>query len=588
MPEKSDEYQERLASLRDEIKKFDLDGYILPRTDEYQGEFLADYAERLAWLTGFTGSAGVAVILAEKAAVLSDGRYTIQLKNQVDSALYMTGDSTEISVGWWLSTNASAGAKIGYDPWLHTPKQIERMKEAVAEHGIDVVPVQQNLVDLIWEDQPSRPCAEVIIFPDEIAGRSSEEKRQKIASKIRKEECSACLITMSDSICWLLNVRGNDISFSPLVLSYALLHDDGSLDWFISRKKVSGRVLKSLGQDVRVHDFENFETIIKAIDGKVWLDRITAPIGFEAVMDAHGLDCLDKEDPCILPKSIKNESERTAIRHAHIQDGVAMVKFLKWVDDEVGKGGETELSVEAKLESFRQESKDYVGPSFPTIAGFGSNGAVVHYRSSDETNASIKEGGLLLVDSGGQYKWGTTDITRTIAIGKPTQEMKENYTRVLKGHIAVAKACFPKGTIGKEIDALARQSLQEAGLDYAHGTGHGVGCYLCVHEAAANMSLRGERAFRAGMLISNEPGYYKENEYGIRIENLVLVQDEDGEGMLGFETVSLAPFDNSLIDFSMLEPEEQKWLSNYNLYLDQALSSLLDQEHQDWLKGKIS
>ena len=584
MPENNTLYQERLLTLRAEIKKQGLSGFILPRTDEFQNEFLASYAERLAWLTGFTGSAGTAIILEDKAAVFSDGRYMIQLKNQINKNLYSIENIVETKIGEWISNHAAPESKIGYDVWLYTPKQLDAIQEKIEDQSIQLVPVESNPIDYLWHDQPARPKKPVTIFPDDIAGQSAQEKRNKIATQIKEKNCTACLLTVCDSICWLLNLRGSDIEYSPLMLSYAIVYADGSLDWFIDREKLSDDVTGALGSNVYIFPFDKIEERINRLKGqRVWLDRNTSPVWFEQTFKQANIEIIDAEDPCILPKSIKSASEQDAIRTAHIYDGVALVKFLKWIEEEHDKGALTELSVEEKLEGFRKENNTYLGPSFATIAGFAGNGAIIHYRATSETSKVIHGNGLLLVDSGGQYQWGTTDITRTIAIGTPSQEMKENYTRVLKGHIALAQARFPKGTLSKEIDALARKPLQDAGLDYVHGTGHGVGCYLCVHEAAASISPRGEQALEAGMLLSNEPGYYKEGEYGIRIENLVLVQECQDSDMLCFETVTLAPFDPELIVDEMLEEDELKWLKDYAESINKKLAPFLSKSKLEWL-----
>ncbi len=575
MPENHTSYQARLTSLRMQMKDLNLDGFILPRTDEFQGEFLASYAERLAWITGFTGSAGAAIILNDKAVVMSDGRYTIQLTQQVDQSLFSCEDSTQISIGKWLVDNMSEG-RIGYDQWLHTPGQIEKIQEALIETNIILIPLSENLVDKVWRDQPKKPSAPVTLFPDDIAGKSSVQKRAEIASELKSAGVGACLITLSDSICWLLNIRGGDIGYSPLVLSYAILYDDATLDWFVDPRKVSNDIRAALGDDIRIKAMDEIENFLTGLSDVIAMDTASAPIAFENMLVKAGKEYVLIKDPCVAPKSIKTPSEQDAVRKAHITDGIAITKFLKWLADENKSTPMSELSIENKLEGFRKESKDYIEPSFPTIAGFASNGAIVHYRASTQTDKAIEDNGLLLVDSGGQYKWGTTDITRTVAIGTPTQEMRENYTRVLKGHIAVANAKFPKGTTGKDIDTLARAPLREVGLDYAHGTGHGVGCYLCVHEAAANLSPRGELALEAGMLISNEPGYYKEGEYGIRLENLVLVQEEESADMLYFETVTLAPFADDLIVKEMLSDDEMRWLDSYHKKVLSILGAALN------------
>ena len=588
MPENTTQYQDRLEKIRQDIEKQELSGFILPRTDEFQGEFLADYAERLAWLSGFTGSAGAAVVLQNKAVVLSDGRYTIQMQNQVDSDLYMTADSTKTSVGKWLVQHTAAGDKIGYDVWLFTPKQLKAIRDALEDTSITLVPMERNPIDTLWNDQPAMPKKPVTIFPDEIAGRSAAQKRQDIAAQVKEQGCAACLVTLSDSICWLLNVRGGDVEYSPLVLSYGLLYADGTFDWFVDEDKVSQEVMDVLGADIRLYALDQMEARIAELSSCVWMDRASAPIWFEQAFKRGGIEMLDLDDPCVVPKSIKSASEQEAVRMAHVQDGVAIVKFLHWLSVSKNHAGLSEISVEEQLEVFRRENPDYLEPSFPTIAGFAGNGAIVHYRATPQSNAEIVGNGILLVDSGGQYQWGTTDITRTVAINTPTQEQKENYTRVLQGHIALADAHFLKGTIGKEIDALARKPLKDVGLDYAHGTGHGVGCYLCVHEDAANFSPRGEKVLEAGMLISNEPGYYKEGEYGIRIETLVLVCDGQDDDVLQFETVTYAPYARDLIDLSMLNEAELSWLKAYSQGVYQKLSPYLSGDVLAWLKNEIA
>ncbi len=588
MPENTTDYQDRLELLRKEIQKQNLDGYILPRTDEFQGEFLAPYAERLKWLSGFTGSAGLAIILSDKAVVMSDGRYRLQLKDQVDNNLYDIKDNTKISAGQWLSQYAGQYFVIGYDPWLYTQKQISDIEDKVNDKGIKLKAVDGNLIDLIWKDKPYRPCASVSLFPDEVAGKTSQEKRAEISKLIKENKCHACLITAGDSICWLLNIRGADIEFSPLCLSYVILYEDGSVDWFIDKAKLSNEIIYKLGKGVRIFAFDDIKSRLNKLKSKtLWVDNKSTPIWFLSVLKENNIKIFDKEDPCILPKAIKSLSEQEAIRKAHIADGVAIVKFLKWIDDNQNKIEVSELSAEQTLENFRRENNNYIAPSFSTIAGFNDNGAIIHYRATNRTNKLIKGNGLLLVDSGGQYRWGTTDITRTIAIGNPTQEMKENYTRVLKGHIAVASAVFPKNIKGRDIDAMARKSLQEVGLDYDHGTGHGVGCYLCVHEAATNISPKEEKSFESGMLISNEPGFYKEGEYGIRIENLIFVKEDKKLEKYYFETVTLVPYDNRLIITEMLDNKEKEWLLKYYNKLLEVLSEYLSKTEKLWLENII-
>lgn len=567
MPENHSLYQDRLQKLRHEIKSIGLDGFILPRTDEFQGEFLADYAQRLAWLTGFTGSAGIAAVLKEKAVVLSDGRYTIQLKNEVNNALYDTGNSVESSIENWIVKHTDAGLKIGFDPWLHTTQQIEKMRDVLKLASIEFIPVEKNPVDTIWSDQPSMPSGQVRLFPNEVAGKTFIEKLGGFLSVLNEKGADAFILSAADSICWLLNVRGEDVDYTPLVLSYLVVHVDGDLEWYVDGEKVSDTVRNAFGESLKVHNFKDLGEGLKSLNGKtVALDFSNAPVGFQTVLS--GAKLLDIKDPCVYPRSIKTSSECEAIRQAHIADARAIHKFMQWFEQEVPKGNLCELSVAEKLEEFREQNPAYNGASFPTICGFAENGAIIHYRSSEKTNKKIVGNGLLLLDSGGQYEWGTTDITRTIAVGQPSEEMRRNYTLVLKGHIAVSMARFPVGTTGAQIDVLARSALWQEGLDYAHGTGHGVGCYLGVHEAAANISPRSVLPIEAGMLLSNEPGYYKEGAYGIRIENLILAQKsgmcaDTGKELLSFETVTYALYDERLIIEEMLSRSEQAWLEMY-------------------------
>lgn len=594
MPQNTTPHQERLHALRREMDELGIDGLIIARTDEFQGEFLAPYAERLAWLSGFTGSAGLAIILKEKAVVMSDGRYTIQLQEQVDVGIFDTADSVQTSIAQWLSENTNAETdkplKIGYDLWLHTPKQIEKINEGLQEEGakdrLELHGLKQNPIDKIWHNQPARPQKPVTIFPHDVAGKTARDKRQEIAEKLKESKANACLITLGDSICWLLNIRGGDIDYSPLPLSFAILHDDATLDWFIDAEKVSDDVKNHIGQGVNIHPFEDIENHVANLNGTLWLDRKTTAQALEQTAINAGLTIHDEKDPCIHPKSIKTSAEQAAIKQAHIADGVAMVKFLKWFEETQNNKTMTELSVEEKLEEFRCENDTYLGPSFSTIAGFNANGAIVHYRADEKSSKDIRGDGLLLIDSGGQYQWGTTDITRTLPVGTPSQEMRENYTRVLQAHIALASAQFEEGTLAKELDEITRTPLRQAGLDYAHGTGHGVGCYLCVHEAAANISWRGEEAPEAGMLLSNEPGYYKEGAYGIRLENLILFKSSVEQGMLESETVTMCPFDPDMIEAEMLSDEQRAWMNAYNQKVRQALSEHLEQDTNKWLEKK--
>ena len=559
------------------MKEQGLDGFIVPKADEYQGEFVAPYAERLKWLSEFTGSSGTAIILQDRACLLTDGRYTLQAEKQTKPDIFEVGDSVKLGVHGWLEEHALEGDIIGYDPWLHTPAQLEKITDA----GIGLKAVSKNLIDEIWSDQPQKPCGQVEAFSEKIAGCSFADKKTEISKTIKDAGAQVAIITLPDSISWLLNVRGSDINYIPSVQSCVIVYadEDKRAQWIVDPKKEQG-----INVDADIASLD----VVQNLEGPVMLDFKRSPQWFKATLEEQGIEVMDHKDPCIEPKAIKAPTEYKAIQNAHVVDGIALTKFLYWLDQ--NNGGEiTELDVADKIHELRVQNPAFKGASFPTISGFGPNGAIIHYRSTEETNIPLQEGGLLLVDSGGQYYdgkdiAGTTDITRTIAVGKPSDEMRENFTLVLQGHIALASAEFDHKAIGKEVDEFARGPLQNKALDYAHGTGHGVGCYLAVHEEAASISPRGEDPFKAGMLISNEPGYYKEGEYGIRIENLVFVV-EKAEG-LGFETVSLAPIDQGLIVAEMLSDQEKAWLNDYHGKVYAGLKSGLSDDESQWLAEK--
>ena len=584
-------YAEKLTSLRTKLKTHGVDGFIIPRTDEYQNEFVPACFERLAWLTGFTGSAGYAVVLPEIAAVLSDGRYTIQLKQQVDAALYETGDSMRVAIADYVAAEAKAGQVVGYDPKLHTAKQIQALEAKLKEKNIKLKALPVNPIDEIWEGRPAEPQAKVEIFPEEYAGRSSAEKRMALAQFIKDQGAKACVITLPDSIAWLLNIRGGDVSHNPIALSYAVLHDDARVDWFISRQKVGGDVLRHAGNTVHVFEPDQIEKQIGLLandDARpVMLDTQRSSKYFWDVLKRNGIAIREDKDPCIIPKAVKTEAEQEAMISAHVRDGAAMTRFLYWLSHNAQ--GKTEVEIADQLELFRRADHLHRDSSFETICGWAANGAIVHYRAEKKTAATVKGEGLILIDSGGQYEDGTTDITRTIAIGTPSEEMKDRFTRVLKGHIALASARFPQGTTGAQLDSLARQALWQAGLDYAHGTGHGVGCYLSVHEEAASISPRGSEPLLPGMIVSNEPGYYKEGAYGIRIENLILClasgeKTEDGRELLYFETLTLAPIDMSVVDLKLLTDNERWWINDYHYRVREIISPMLDAKEKHWLE----
>lgn len=573
---------DKVNELRKVMKLQGFFGFIVPRTDEYLGEYVPAGAERLAWLTGFTGSAGTVIVLENKAAVMSDGRYTIQLAEQVDSDIYNAANSQETSLSEWLKDNALDEGVIGYDPKLHTPDEISNIEEG----GIILKPVSENFIDMIWIDRPSAPMMPVKLYPEKYAGKAAFDKIAVIQAQLKDEGADAVLLTMSDSIAWLLNIRGNDIPFIPVALSYAIVPAQGKVQWFIHAEKITDEIRGALNAHV---DFLNEGDVSESLKQykKIGIDEKRTPIYFKNILEENGATILNREDPCLMPRACKNEAEQAAMKQAHIRDGVALVKFLKWFEEESTSGTLTELSVEDKLESCRAEDPKYKEPSFATIAGYGANGAIVHYRADYQSSLDLGLNNLLLLDSGAQYEDGTTDITRTLLVGAVSRKIKENFTLVLKGHIALAGAVFQKGTIGKELDKLARAPLQSKGLDYAHGTGHGVGCYLSVHEESASLSPRGERGVEAGMIISNEPGYYKEGEYGIRIESLVLAKEVDSENLC-FETITLAPIDKELIVANKLSDEEKSWLNNYHQKVFETLSPLLDEAHAGWLKCATS
>lgn len=591
---------EKIAALRAALKAQGVDGFIVPRADEYQGEYVPARAARLEWLTGFTGSAGMAAVLPGKAMVISDGRYTIQMAQQVDAAMYEYKNmSDNDTLSGWLAANAAPGMKVGYDPRLMTVRQADDLRAVLKAKKIDLVALAVNPLDSIWADQPAAPQDVVEVFADAVAGTSAADKRALVAKAVADAGGVATVLTMSDSIAWLLNIRGRDVPHVPVALSYAVVKADGAVDWFIPGAKITPAVRAHLGNHVQVRDPAELPQAMAELaqaaknDNKpVMLDENAAAEWFRNMLKDAGADVRAMKDPCALPRATKTAAEQTAIIDAHIRDGAAMARFLKWVDDNAPLGKLTEMDIEAELLKFRKRDNDVVDTSFDSIVGWAGNGAIVHYRATPATNATIMPPGLLLIDSGGQYKsGGTTDITRTVAVGQPTAPMKEHFTLVLKGHIAVARARFPEGTSGPAIDAFARRALWERGLDYDHGTGHGVGSFLSVHEEACSISQRvSALPFRAGMVISNEPGFYKEKAYGIRIENLVLLR-EDGmrEGsrkkMLAFDTITLAPIDRRLIDAALLDEGEIKWLNDYHERVYKTISPLVEPDVAGWLKA---
>jgi Xaa-Pro aminopeptidase len=588
-------YADRLKALREQLKADQLDGFVVPLTDEHMSEYVGSYAQRLAWLTGFEGSAGSAVVLPQEAAIFVDGRYTLQVRSQVDGKDWSYQSVPETSTAEWLKEHAPQGARIGYDPWLHSRDWVKKATEALAARGAELVAVEQNPIDKIWADQPEASKAHLVVQPEKYTGRSSADKRQEIADWLTGQGADAAVLSALDSIAWAFNVRGQDVSRTPVALAFALVRSDGTADLYVNPEKISAEVRQHLGNGVRLHDRNEFEAALGELKGQtvaVDPERAVAAI-FEA-LDEAGAKVIPVRDPTILPKAIKNPVEIAGQKSAQHRDGAAIARFLRWVETEAPKGDVDELKASDYLETLRREDPELRDLSFDSISGAGANGAIVHYRSSEKTNRKLEMNSIYLIDSGGQYLDGTTDITRTVVVGEPTDEMRDRFTRVLQGHIAVATALFPKGTRGTQLDSFARRPLWEAGLDYAHGTGHGVGSFLSVHEGpqrispAGSAQAGGDEPLCAGMILSNEPGYYKTGEYGIRIENLVLVVEKPVEGAeketLGFETLTFAPIERRLIEKEMLSAKELEWLNAYHAEVLARIGPRLQGEDRAWLE----
>jgi Xaa-Pro aminopeptidase len=583
-------YEDRLKALREELARRRLDGFVVPLTDEHMSEYVGAYAQRLAWLTGFQGSAGSAVVLPAEAAIFVDGRYTLQVREQVDGQHWSYQSVPQTSTAQWLEQHAPDGGRIGYDPWLHTRGWVEAARKALAAKGAELVAVDTNPVDAIWPDRPAPSAARLVVQPDALTGQSSAAKRADIADWLASKKADSAVLSALDSIAWAFNIRGQDVDRTPVALAYALVHADATADLFVAPDKLDEAVKAHLGNGVRLHDRAAFEPALKAMAGKtvaVDPERAVAAI-FEALSGA-GATLVEERDPVVLPKAVKNDVEIAGHKAAQARDGAALSRFLHWLSVEAPKGGLDEIQASDRLQAFRAETGLLRDLSFDTISGAGPNGAVVHYRASDETKRILEPNSLYLVDSGGQYQDGTTDVTRTVAIGTPTAEMRDRYTRVLKGHLAIARAVFPRGTRGGQLDILARQHLWAAGLDYAHGTGHGVGAYLSVHEGPQRIATfgGGDEPLQPGMILSNEPGYYKTGEYGIRIENLILVEERaiaDGEkAVLGFETLTFAPYERALIDTDMLDAGEIAWIDAYHAQVRAVVGPQLEGDAADWL-----
>jgi Xaa-Pro aminopeptidase len=581
----------RLAAFRAELERRGLSGFVVPRADEHQGEYVPRRSQRLAWLTGFSGSAGLAIVLADRAAIFIDGRYTLAVRAQVDINAFVPHQIPEQSPEAWIAENLPKGGKLGFDPWLQTIDGHERFQRACQRADGEFVPVDSNPVDAVWTARPPAPLAPVLPHADEFAGETSEAKRTRIAAIAKAKGADVALITAPDSIAWLLNVRGGDVPRTPFALGFALLHGDGHVDLFMDRRKLPERTLAWLGNAVTLAPTEELASaldMLGKVGKRVLVEGATAPVWAATRLQAAGVTLIRDADPVALPKACKNEVELEGIRRAHRRDGAAVSRFLDWLAHAARSGKLREIEASDRLQALRQETGKLRDLSFDTISGAGPNGAIVHYHASAASERTLEPGSLYLVDSGGQYRDGTTDITRTVAIGTPSPEMRDRFTRVLKGHIALAMARFPAGTTGSQLDALARYALWQAGLDYDHGTGHGVGAYLSVHEGPHRISkMANAVALQPGMIVSNEPGYYKTDAYGIRIENLVAVREARIAGAdrryLEFETLTLAPIDLACVEPGLLTDAERQWLNDYHRRVRETVGPQVDEATRAWL-----
>jgi Xaa-Pro aminopeptidase len=583
----------RVAALRTELARRDLTGFIVPRSDRHQNEYVPPSEERLAWLTGFTGSAGAAIVLMERAVLFVDGRYTLQAREQIDTSVFTIEHLVETPPDKWIGQNLEAGDRLGYDPWLHTVEGAERLAKACAAAGATLVAVESNPIDGIWSGRPAPPLGAVSLHDLRFAGEASDAKLERIRTEIAKLRADALVVSDPHAIAWTFNVRGADVAHTPLPLAFAIIPRAGRPAFYIDDRKLANEVRDRLEEIADVHEPADFVPALAALgqDKKtVRLDQATAADALARLITSHGGKVARGADPIALMKAVKNEVEIAGARTAHVRDGAAMVRFLAWLDREALHGKITEIDAVAALESFRRDTGLLKDVSFPTISGAGPDGAIVHYRVTKATNRALARGELFLIDSGAQYEDGTTDITRTVAIGEPTAEMRDRFTRVLKGHIAIARAVFPDGTTGAQLDSFARQFLWSEGLDFDHGTGHGVGSYLSVHEGPARISKLGTTPLKRGMILSNEPGYYKTGAYGIRIENLVLVitaaEVPGAEKPLNaLETLTLAPIDRRLIDPTLLTSDETAWLDRYHARVAQTLAPLVEGDARAWLEA---
>jgi len=591
-PETRGGSRDGLQRLRSLMQQARVDAFLVPRADEHQGEYVPTCAERLAWLTGFTGSAGTAAVTKADGAVFVDGRYVVQAPRQVDTDAFEVQVIPAARLDEWLAGKLKGGAVVGYDPKLHTQTMIEELAKALAAKGIKLKALARNLVDVAWgKARPAPPQSPIVPHPLKYAGKAAEAKITDLQAVLKKDEADAVVLTLPDSIAWLFNIRGSDVAHNPVPLAFAIVPVTGKPELFADPAKIVPETRAHLAAIAKIlppQDLAKRLATLKAQGKRVRLDPATAGAWFFRKLSGGKGKIVRGSDPCLLPKARKNATEIKGARAAHKRDGAAVVRYLAWLDREAAGGKLDEISASRKLEEVRAETQALKEISFDTISGSGPNGAIVHYRVTTATNRKMKAGELFLLDSGAQYIDGTTDITRTIAIGKPTREMQERFTLVLKGHIAIATARFPKGTRGIDLDPFARRALWDVGLDFDHGTGHGVGSYLSVHEGPQSISKRGMVALEPGMICSNEPGYYKEGAYGIRLENLILVTEPEKPAggdreVMGFETLTLVPFDRRLVLPALLSPEERAWLNAYHARVAEVIAPELLPADRSWL-----
>ena len=577
----------RLKALRARIAAEGLTGFLVPRADAHQGEYVAARDARLEWLTGFTGSAGFCIVLPEVAGVFIDGRYRTQVKAQVDLAHFTPVPWPDVLPGSWLREQLEEGV-IGFDPWLHTAEEIERLDKALAGSRISLRPVADNPVDAIWPDQPPAPAEPAFAHPEDFAGESSAAKRARLAEGLRARGERAAVLTLPDSICWLLNIRGADVPRNPIVQAFAVLSDDGTVALFADAGKFGAGLRETLGAGVKILPVAGFVAALMELAGPVRVDKTWAPLAVSVALRGAGAELRWGDDPCRLPKACKNEAELAGARAAHLRDGAAVVNFLHWLDTQP-PGSQSEISTVEALEGFRRATNALHDISFDTISGAGPNGAIMHYRVTEESNRPLGWNELYLVDSGAQYLDGTTDITRTVALGDPGDEARDCYTRVLRGLISLSRVRWPRGLAGRDLDPLARFALWVTGRDFNHGTGHGVGAFLSVHEGPQRIARISEVPLEPGMILSNEPGYYREGAFGIRLENLIVVHAApelgDGRDQLCFETITFVPFDRRLIDLEQMNREERDWLNAYHAQVLEKIGPRVEGAVLDWLKA---